>query len=71
MRRSAAKTPCRAGVPESVIVATEGWKTPAMFRRYAMVSSADSREAMEALEEARAQRAATEPPSRAEPITPN
>ncbi|MGA9684734.1 MAG: hypothetical protein WBQ74_23230 [Candidatus Sulfotelmatobacter sp.] len=37
-------------------MATGGWKTPAMFGRYAIVSSADSRDAMEALERARAQR---------------
>jgi len=53
MRRSAAKALRRAGVPESVIMATGGWKTAAMFRRYAIVSSADSRDAMEALERAR------------------
>lgn len=53
MHRSAAKALRRAGVPESVIMATGGWKTAAMFRRYAIVSSADSREAMEALERAR------------------
>jgi integrase len=58
MRRSAAKALRRAGVPESVIMATGGWKTAAMFRRYAIVSSADSRDAMEMLERARAQRAA-------------
>jgi len=43
-----------AGVPESVIMAAGGWKTPAMFRRYAIVSSADQRAAMEQLERARA-----------------
>jgi len=44
-----------AGVPESVIMAAGGWKTPAMFRRYAIVSSADQRAAMERLERARAE----------------
>ena len=57
MRRSAAKAMRRAGVAESVIMATGGWKTAAMFRRYAIVSDADSRDAMEALERARKKRA--------------
>jgi hypothetical protein len=35
-------------------MAAGGWKTPAMFRRYAIVSSADQRAAMEQLESARA-----------------
>jgi integrase len=52
-RRSAARALRRAGVPESVIMATGGWKTPSMFRRYAIVSSADQRTAMQALEKAR------------------
>ena len=46
-RRSAAKAARRAGVPESVIMAMGGWKTPSMFRRYAIVSSADQRSAIE------------------------
>ncbi len=46
-RRSAAKAARRAGVPESVIMAMGGWKTPSMFRRYAIVSSADQRAAVE------------------------
>jgi hypothetical protein len=54
-RRSAAKALRRAGVPESVIMATGGWKTPAMFRRYAIVSSADQKAAVEMLERARAE----------------
>jgi integrase len=58
LRRSAAKALRRAGVPESVIMATGGWKTPAMFRRYAIVSSADQRAAVEALEKARAENGA-------------
>jgi integrase len=53
LRRSAAKALRRAGVSESVIMATGGWKTPAMFRRYAIVSSADQRAAVEMLERAR------------------
>ena len=54
-RRSAAKASRRAGVPESVIMAMGGWKTPAMFRRYVIVSSADQRAAVEMIERARAQ----------------
>ncbi len=54
LRRSAAKSLRRAGVPESVIMDAGGWKTPSMFRRYAIVSSADQREAVEALERSRA-----------------
>jgi len=41
LRRSAAKALRAAGVPESVIMKAGGWKTAAMFRRYAIVSSAD------------------------------
>jgi hypothetical protein len=39
-------------------MAMGGWKTAAMFRRYAIVSSADQRAAVEMLERARAVRAA-------------
>ena len=62
MRRSAAKSLRAAGVPESVIMATGGWKTAAMFRRYAIVSSADQRAAMEALERWREQNGPEQPP---------
>jgi integrase len=41
LRRSAAKAARRAGVPESVVMAMGGWRTGAMFRRYAIVRSAD------------------------------
>jgi integrase len=62
LRRSAAKALRRAGVPESVIMAAGGWKTPAMFRRYAIVSTADQRDAVEMLERARAaEKSATNP----------
>ena len=57
LRRSAAKALRSAGVPESVIMAAGGWKTASMFRRYAIVSSTDQREAMEMLEQSRAKRA--------------
>ncbi|MFZ1919809.1 MAG: tyrosine-type recombinase/integrase [Terriglobales bacterium] len=53
LRRSAAKARRRAGVAESVIMAMGGWKTASMFRRYAIVSSADQREANALLERAR------------------
>lgn len=50
LRRSAAKALRAAGVPESVVMAMGGWKTAAMFRRYAIVSSADQEAAVERLE---------------------
>jgi integrase len=53
LRRSAAKALRAAGVPESVVMSTGGWKTAAMFRRYAIVSNADQRAAVEMLEKAR------------------
>jgi len=53
LRRSAAKALRAAGVAESVIMAAGGWKTATMFRRYAIVSSADQRAAVERLERAR------------------
>lgn len=59
LRRSAAKALRAAGVPESVVMAMGGWKTAAMFRRYAIVSSADQRAAVEMLERARADRVAS------------
>jgi integrase len=58
MRRSAAKALRAAGVPESVIMATGGWRTPSMLRRYAIVSSADQKAVVELLERARAAEAA-------------
>jgi integrase len=54
LRRSAAKAMRKAGVAESVIMAAGGWRTDAMFRRYAIVSNADQRDAMEKLEADRA-----------------
>lgn len=53
MRRSGVKALRRAGVPESVIMATSGMKSNSIFRRYAIVSSADQRQAIELLELAR------------------
>jgi hypothetical protein len=43
----------RAGVAESVIMATGGWLTASIFRRYAIVSDADQRQAVEMLEQRR------------------
>jgi hypothetical protein len=57
MRRSAAKALRAAGVPESVVMAMGGWKTAAMFRRYAIVSTADQRAAVAMLERARSEKA--------------
>jgi integrase len=75
LRRSAAKALRRAGVAESVIMATGGWKTAAMFRRYAIVSNEDQRAAMAALERARQENSpysapisAKQPPVGAEPV---
>jgi integrase len=50
MRRSAAKALRRAGVAESVIMKIGGWRTRAMFDRYAIVSDADQKQAVELLE---------------------
>ncbi|MGH9544788.1 MAG: tyrosine-type recombinase/integrase [Terriglobales bacterium] len=58
LRRSAAKAARRAGVPESVVMAMGGWKTSAVFRRYAIVSSADQQAAVDMLEAARARQRA-------------
>jgi integrase len=55
LRRSAAKALRRAGVAESVIMDTGGWRTATMFRRYGIVSSADQRAAVEMRERARAE----------------
>jgi len=63
MRRSAAKALRAAGVPESVIMATGGWRTPSILRRYAIVSSADQRAAVEMLERARAEKALSPSPA--------
>jgi hypothetical protein len=57
-------------VPESVIMATGGWKTPAMFRRYAIVSSADQRAAVEMLERARAENSPLSAPFSAKTPSP-
>lgn len=53
LRRSAAKALRAAGVAESVIMDTGGWKTNSMFRRYAIVSGKDQRAAVDMLEQKR------------------
>jgi integrase len=54
LRRSAAKAARLAGVAESVIMDTGGWKTAAMFRRYDIKSRRDQQAYVEALEKSRA-----------------
>jgi integrase len=63
LRRSAAKALRAAGVPESVVMAIGGWRTNSMFRRYAIVSSADQRAAVEMLGRARERAAMAAEPS--------
>jgi len=53
LRRSGARQLRRAGVPESVVQKIGGWKTAAMFKRYAIVSDGDIRSAISRLEESR------------------
>lgn len=55
MRRSGARQLRSAGVPESVVQKIGGWKTASMFKRYAIVSDADVRNAISRLEQARAE----------------
>jgi integrase len=62
LRRSAAKNARRKGIPESVIMELGGWKTAAMFRRYAIVSEADQLAAVAALEQPASIPPATEAP---------
>jgi integrase len=53
LRRSGARQLRRAGVSESVVQKIGGWKTAEMFKRYAIVSTADSKAAIQKLEQAR------------------
>lgn len=69
-RRSAAKAARRAGVPESVIMAMGGWNTPSMFRRYAIVSSADQRAAVEMIVRERVEARAREEKLVSPPFSP-
>jgi integrase len=48
LRRTAARNLERAGVPRGVAMQITGHKTEAMYRRYAIVSEADHREAWQA-----------------------
>jgi integrase len=45
-RRTAARNLIRAGVPQHVVMQLCGWKTDAMFRRYAIVDERDLRDAV-------------------------
>jgi hypothetical protein len=45
----AARNLIRAGVPQHVVMQLCGWKTDAMFRRYAIVDERDLRSAVEML----------------------
>jgi len=53
LRRSAARNLRAAGVPEEIIMRIAGWKTSTVFKRYAIVSKTDVREALQKLERAR------------------
>lgn len=53
-RRTAARNLIRAGVAQHVVMALCGWKTDAMFRRYAIVDERDLRDAVAKLASARA-----------------
>jgi integrase len=53
LRRTAARNLRAAGVPEEIIMRIARWKTSAVFRRYAIVSQADVREALQKVEKAR------------------
>jgi integrase len=54
LRRSGARQMRQAGVPESIVQKIGGWKTRAMFERYAIVDNADMKRATVQLEEFRA-----------------
>jgi integrase len=49
-RRTSARSKRQAGVPTSVIMEIQGWKTEAMFRRYAIVSKDDKLDALKKVE---------------------
>ncbi|HEX6505349.1 MAG TPA: tyrosine-type recombinase/integrase, partial [Terriglobales bacterium] len=50
LRRTAARNLRRAGVAEGVIMKIGGWRTRAVFERYAIVSQADVADALQKLE---------------------
>jgi integrase len=49
LRRSGARALRRAGIDEQTIMALGGWKTPSMFRRYAIVDTTDLADAQAAM----------------------
>lgn len=51
IRRTSARVKRAAGVPTSTIMELQGWKTEAMFRRYAIVDRADKLDALKRQEE--------------------
>lgn len=55
LRRTAARDLRRAGVPESVIMRIGGWKTRSVFERYNVVDQRDVAEALDRLEQSRAE----------------
>jgi integrase len=50
LRRTAARNPRRAGVPDGIITRIGDWKTRTVFERYAIVPQADVDEALKKLE---------------------
>jgi integrase len=55
-RRTATRNLIRAGVPQHIVMKLCGWKTDAMFRRYAIVDERDLRDAVTKLAQAGTQR---------------
>ena len=53
LRRTAARDLRRAGNSEEIIMKIGGWKTPSVFKRYAIVSPADMEQAIGKLERER------------------
>ncbi|HXM08773.1 MAG TPA: hypothetical protein VN946_02350 [Terriglobales bacterium] len=56
LRRSGAKALRLAGVPESLVMATGGWETFSVFKRYAIESETDQLMVVAAIEKAQAER---------------
>ena len=55
LRRTAARNFRNAGIAEGVIMKIGGWKTRSVFERYAIVAHSDIENALDKLEEQRAQ----------------